>query len=145
MQTELTHLKRPWCWERLRAGGEGDDRGWDGWMASPTQWTWVWVDSRSWCWTGTPGMLQFMGLQRVRFNWATELNIFQHSGFLNNVIVTGTDVVQSPSCVPQGLFQWVGSLHQMAKILELQLQYQSSNEYSGLISFKIDWFGLLSI
>ena len=44
---ELTHLKRPWCWERLRAGGEGDDRGWDGWMASPTQWTWVWVDSRS--------------------------------------------------------------------------------------------------
>ena len=42
---ELTHLKRPWCWERLRAGGEGDDRGWDGWMASPTQWTWVWVNS----------------------------------------------------------------------------------------------------
>ena len=47
---ELTHLKRPWCWERLRAGGEGDDRGWDGWMASPTQWTWVWVDSRNWWW-----------------------------------------------------------------------------------------------
>ena len=45
---ELTHLKRPWCWERLRAGGERDDRGWDGWMASPTQWTWVSVDSRSW-------------------------------------------------------------------------------------------------
>ena len=51
---ELTHLKRPWCWERLRAGGEGDDRGWDGWMASLTQWTWVWVDSRSWWWTGRP-------------------------------------------------------------------------------------------
>ena len=45
---ELTHLKRPWCWERLKAGGEGDDRGWDGWMASPTQWTWVWVNSGSW-------------------------------------------------------------------------------------------------
>ena len=45
---ELTHLKRPWCWERLKAGGEGDNRGWDGWMASPTWWTWVWVDSRSW-------------------------------------------------------------------------------------------------
>ena len=45
---ELTYLKRPWCWERLRAGGEGDDRGWDGWMASPTQWTWVWLDSGSW-------------------------------------------------------------------------------------------------
>ena len=67
---ELTHLKRHWCWERLRAGGEGDDRGWDGWMASPTQWTWVWVDSGSWWWTGRPGMLQFMGLQRVtELNW----------------------------------------------------------------------------
>ena len=62
---ELTHWKRPWCWERLRAGGEGDERGWDGWMASPTQWTWVWVDSESWWWTGRPGMLQFMRSQRV--------------------------------------------------------------------------------
>ena len=68
---ELTHLKSPWCWERLRAGGEGDNRGWDGWMASPTQWTWVWVDSRSWWWTGRPGVLQFMGSQRVRHDWAT--------------------------------------------------------------------------
>ena len=59
---ELTHLKRPWYWERLRAGGEGDDRGWDGWMASPNQWTWVWVDSGSWWWTGRPGVLEFMGL-----------------------------------------------------------------------------------
>ena len=58
---ELTHLKRPWCWERLKAGGEGDYRGWDGWMASPTQWTWVWVDSGSWWWTGRPGMLQSIG------------------------------------------------------------------------------------
>ena len=48
---ELTHLKRPWCWERVRAGGEGDDRGWDGWIPLPTQWTWVWVNSRSWWWT----------------------------------------------------------------------------------------------
>ena len=64
---------RPWCWERLRAGGEGDDRGWDGWMASPTQWTRVWVDSSSWKWTGRPGMLRFMGLQRVGHDRATEL------------------------------------------------------------------------
>ena len=70
---ELTHWKRPWCWERLRAGGEKDDRGWDGWMASPTQWTWVWVDSGHWWRTGRPGMLQFMGLQRVGHEWATEL------------------------------------------------------------------------
>ena len=71
---ELTHLKRTWCWERLRAGGEGDDRGWDGWMASPTQWTWVWVDSGSWWWTGRPGVLWFLGSQRVGHDWATELN-----------------------------------------------------------------------
>ena len=51
-QEELTHWKRPWCWERLKAGGEGDDRAWESWMASPTQWTWVWVGSRSWWWTG---------------------------------------------------------------------------------------------
>ena len=67
-------LKRSWCWERLRAGGEGDDKGWDGWMASPTQWTWVWVDSGSLWWTGRPSVLQFMGLQRVRNDWVTELN-----------------------------------------------------------------------
>ena len=71
---ELTHLKSPWCWERLRAGGEGDDRGWDGWMASLMWWTWVWVSFGSWWWTGRPGMLQSMGLQRVGHNWATELN-----------------------------------------------------------------------
>ena len=71
---ELTHLKRPWSWERLRARGEGDDREWDGWMASSTQWTWVWVNSGSWWWTGRPGMLQSMGLQRVGHDWATELN-----------------------------------------------------------------------
>ena len=71
---ELTHWKRLWCWEGLGAGGEGDNRGWDGWMASPTRWTWVWVNSGSWWWTGRPGVLQFMGSQRVRHNWATELN-----------------------------------------------------------------------
>ena len=61
---ELTHRKRPWCWERLKP--EGDDRGKDGWTASPTRWTWVWASSRSWWWTGKPGMLQSMGSQRVR-------------------------------------------------------------------------------
>ena len=76
---ELTHLKRLRCWERLKVGGEGDNRGWDGWMASLTQWTWVWVNSGSWRWTGRPGMLQSMGLKRVghdwtELNWATELN-----------------------------------------------------------------------
>ena len=68
---ELTQWKRPWCWERLKTG-EGDDRGWDGWMASPTWWTWVWAGSGSW--TEKPGMLQLMRLQRVRHDWETELN-----------------------------------------------------------------------
>ena len=54
---EPTHRNRPWCWERLRAGGEWDDRGWDGWMASLTWWTWVWVNSGSWWWTGRPDVL----------------------------------------------------------------------------------------
>ena len=69
---ELTHWKRPWCWERLRAVGEGDSRGRDGWMTSPTQWTWVWVDSRSWWRTGRPGVLRFMRWQRVGHDWATD-------------------------------------------------------------------------
>ena len=71
---ELTHWKRPWCWIRLGAGGEEDDRGWDGWMASPTRWTRVWVNSGSWWWTGRPNVLQLMGSQRVGHDWATELN-----------------------------------------------------------------------
>ena len=69
---ELTHWKRPWCWERLKAEGKGDDRGY-GWMASPTRWTWVWVSYRNW-WTGKPGVLQSMGLQRVGHDWVIDLN-----------------------------------------------------------------------
>ena len=68
---ELTHWKRSWCWKRLKAG-EVFNR--DGWMASPTQWTWVWASSGSWWWTGKPGVLQSMGLQRVGHDWVTELN-----------------------------------------------------------------------
>ena len=70
----LTHWKRLRCWEGLRAGGEGDDPGWDGWMASLTRWTWVWVNSGSWWWTGRPGMLRFMGSQRIGHDWVTDLN-----------------------------------------------------------------------
>ena len=71
---ELTHWKRSWCWERLRAGGDRDDKRQDGWMASPTQWTWVWVDSGSWWCTGRPGVLLFIRSQRVGHDWATQLN-----------------------------------------------------------------------
>ena len=71
---ELTHWKRPWCWERLKVGGEGDNKGWYGWMASPTWWTWIWTSSGSWWWTGKPGVLQSTGLQRVGQDWGTKLN-----------------------------------------------------------------------
>ena len=63
---ELTHWKRPWCWERLKAGEEGDDRGWDSWMASLTWWTWVWASSKSWWWTRKPRVLQSMRWQTVK-------------------------------------------------------------------------------
>ena len=71
---ELTHLKRPWCWERLKVRREWDNRGWDVLMAILTRWTWIWVNSESWWWTGRPGVLWFMGLWRVGHDWATELN-----------------------------------------------------------------------
>ena len=74
---ELTYWKRLWCWEGLGAGGEGDDKGSDGWMASLTRRTRVWVNSGSWWWTGRPGILWFMGSQRVRHNWVTELNWYK--------------------------------------------------------------------
>ena len=85
---EPTHCKRPWCWERLRAGGERDYRGWDDWMKSPTERTWVWVDSRSSWWTGSPGRVLVMGSQRVGHDWATdwtELNWMQMRGFLSDL------------------------------------------------------------
>ena len=70
---KLTHLKRPWCWERLKAGREGDDREWDGWMASPTQWTWVWVNSRRWWWKGGLECCSPWGCKELgrteRLNW----------------------------------------------------------------------------
>ena len=118
----MTHWKRPWCWEGLGAGGEGDDRGWDGWMASPTRCTWIWVNSGSWWWTGRPGMLQFMGSQRVGHDWATELN--RTELYTRNVL--GTDL----SCSLTSLHPksnsvkwwihlvWLWSSHQKKKSLK---------------------------
>ena len=93
---ELTHWKRLWCWEGLRAGGEGDDRGWDGWMAPLTWWTWVWVNSGSWWWTGRPAVLRFMGSQRVRHDWETELN---WTDVLVTILGTGSEKDQSLALV----------------------------------------------
>ena len=82
---ELTHWKRAWCWERLKAGGEGDNRGWDGWMASLTQWTLIWASSWGWWWTGKPGVLQSMGLQRAGHDLATEQHQ-KHEGVTNHQV-----------------------------------------------------------
>ena len=71
---ELTHLKRPWCWQRLKAGGEGDNRGWDGCITTLTRWTWDWPSSTSWWCTRRPGVLHSVGSQRVRYKGVTELN-----------------------------------------------------------------------
>ena len=83
---ELTRWKRPWCWESLESEGEGDNRGWDGWMASPTQWTWVWTCSGFWWWAGKPGVLQSMVSQRVGHNWI-ELNLKQNSSGKEHMLV----------------------------------------------------------
>ena len=80
--------KRTWCRERLKAGGEGDDRGWNGWMASPTRWTWVWVGSRSWWWTGKPVVLQSMGSH----DWATEMNWLSHYRILSKSDLYGKSI-----------------------------------------------------
>ena len=94
---KLTHWERLWCWEGLGAGGAGDDRGWDGWMASLTRWIWVWVNSGSWWWTGRPGMLRFMGSQRVRHYWATELNWWSFS--VNFCIPAGNSLMAFSSAL----------------------------------------------
>ena len=75
-------LEETWerCWERWRAKGKGDNRGWDSWMASQTQWTWVWANSQRWVRTGKPGVLQSMGSQRLRHHWVTEQNNKEQSG-----------------------------------------------------------------
>ena len=105
---ELTHLKRPWCWERLRAGGQGDDRGWDDWMASPTQWTWVWVNSRSLWWTGRPGVLQSMGSQSLKrlSDW-TELH-FSLFCWLWGVLISSKGIL---STVVDVMIIWINFAH----------------------------------
>ena len=115
---ELTHLKRPWCWERLKAGGEGDDRGWDGWMASQTQWMWVSVTSGSWWWTGRPGVLQFMGSQRVGHDWVTEMNCSCEICFFENA-ANGSEISWSLSW-EKGPREWVHSVGETSIVFFLE-------------------------
>ena len=101
---ELTHWKRPSCWARMKAGGEGDDRRWDGYMASPTQWTCVWASSRSWWWTGKPSVLQSMGLQRAGHDWATELNWTDTSLLENSTLFHFSDIPPCEVSLPPDTF-----------------------------------------
>ena len=103
LMRRLTHWKRPWCWGGLGAGGEGDDRGWDGWIASPTRWALVWVNSGSLWWTGRPGVLRFMRSQsRTGLHYWTELRV-------SSLVVWGLEV-SAPTPKAQGLISWTGML-----------------------------------
>ena len=97
---ELTPWKRPWCWKRLKAEGYG--RGWDDWMTSPTRWTWVWASSRSWWWTGKPGMPQSMGSQRDGHDRVTELNwdLIQHWCTEVKILASGIGKRESQMTIP---------------------------------------------
>ena len=116
---ELIDWKRPWCWEGLGAGGEGDDRGWDGWMASPTRWAWVWVNSRSWWWTGSPGMLRFMGSQRVKHDWVTELNWTDYT--INSMKFSGQSSTRHQTCLKA---KRIGKLSDVKAYTSWELSYK---------------------
>ena len=140
---KLTHLKRPWCWERLKTREEGgDDRGWDGWMASPTQWTWVWMDSGSWWWTGRPGVLQSTG----SYGWVTELMSVE-SVMPSNYLILCCPLLLLPSIFPSiRIFSSESALHiRWLKYWSFSFLISPSNEHSGLISSRIDWFDLLAV
>ena len=113
--TKCWLIGKDWCWEGLEARGEGDDRGWDGWMASPTRCTWVWVTSGSWWWTERPGVLRFMGSQRVRHNWVTELNWTELSLYFS--------ILYSLSCTPLPLSIPIGNHYFVLCISESVLLY----------------------
>ena len=112
---ELTQWKRPWCWARLKAG-EGDDRGWDGWMTSLTCWTWVWASSGSCWWTGRPSMLQSMGLQRVRHDWLIELNLYKTIIFNPNL-----------SKYPQNNSKWISDQNLKPKTIKFSVRKYGRN------------------
>ena len=138
---ELTHWKRPWCLERLRAGAEGENRGWDGWMASLTQWTWVWVDSGSWWWTGRPGMLWFMRLQRVGHDWATELNRTElNEDGVNESTVKGHCAHQLLSlCTPHGSALGLADAVTMWMVWHCLVTCERSHASDGIINLSC-WF-----
>ena len=156
---ELTHLKRPWCSKGLKAGEEGDNRGWNGWMVLLIQWTWVSASSRSSLWTGKPGMLQSMGSQRVRHDWATELNwtdrllsawkelfsvwkmkIFQYVEYYTNICTYSHTL---PICLG---FLWCGLLNHLV-VIPLWKEFFRDWQFLAVIkvSLHVSWSMLLSL
>ena len=132
---ELTHWKRPWCWEKLKAGEEGDDRRWGSWMASPTGWTWVWASSGSWWWTGKPGVLQSMGSQRVGHNWATALNWTEKEVHSNVWEKVTTKNAASDLCVSVDQSFWLFVTSWMIACQAPVSMEFSRQEYSSGLSF----------
>ena len=139
---ELTHWKRLWCWEELWAGGKGDDRGWDGWMAPPTQWTWVWVNSGSWWWTGRRGVQQFTESQRVGHNWVTELNWTE----LWYTILVGESTIADKKAIMFGSAWYIfqEDVHEDVLYLVLLLTNTRAAELlkSLIITYQEKWTGL---
>ena len=121
------------CWERLKAGGEGDDRGWDGWMASPTRWTWVCTSSRNWLWTGKSGVLQFIweyvSVQFILVQLLNHIWLFATPETAARQDIQRSHPLSSPPSPAfylfqnQGPYQWVSSFHQVTKVVELQFQH----------------------
>ena len=123
----------------LGAGGEGDDRGWDGWMASPIRWMWVWVNSGSWWWTGRPGMLQFMGSQRVIHDWTTQLNWTE----LN---INGGSVVLYNNCSSRKccwIIDWLEFMVEVSIFLNTKTEYKESEAI--LIGWKMWLFSVMHL
>ena len=135
LMQKLTHLKRPWCWERLKVG-EGDERGFYGWMASLTRWTWVWVSSESWWWTGKTRVLLSMGSQRVRHDW-TELNWTLHCSLK-------TTFLSLLAILWNSAFSWI--YLSFSPLLFASLFFSgickafSDNNFAFCISFSWEWF-----
>ena len=141
---ELTQWKRPWCWEGLGTGREEDDRGQDGWMASQTRWTWVWVNSGSWWWTGRPGVLQSKGSQSVGHSWATEVNStylcyckFFLSSFETQIILVASCLFYHPQlCF---LSTWQPSFEMFASVPHFPFQFTSVQLLSPVWLLAIPW------
>ena len=134
---EGTHRKRPWCWERLKAVREGDKRGWDGWMASPTWWTWLWASSGSWWWTRKPVLLQSMGSQRAGHKWTTEQQQLTFSALwltrsLHTIYIIPLTTLYSACCLALNHVWLLMTPWTVARQAPLSMGFSREEYWSGL-------------